>query len=327
MLLSILIPTFNRVKDLEKNLIKLENALVSNELIDVVSIIVANNQSPDNTQEFLEQFKSKTTVNIHCVHQESNIGPVLNVLSLLSAAKSEYILYLGDDDYLDPEYINRVVREIKNDKEIYCIIPSNVAISEEGDLLGYSRDVRLPTTYHQRGFRSCLENSWRGHQMSGLVFKNKELSSVLQSHSISNMYLFIYLVAYGNLRGTTLHLTDFPVKVTRPSQVKKGWNYGDDGLISHIFDNYKKLEGITAFQRARLEFKILDVQFWRFAMYIKRGPLRFIKAIWAIFRGENTSLLLKLFLPFIVPYILIKRAILLFFEGELRATMKRKVDI
>lgn len=328
MLLTILIPTYNRRQYLEKNCQIIVEAIKKLSLTNVVKLLISNNSSSDNTKEYLTTVIQQSDVNIEVVNQEENIGSVNNVLYLLKHSTTPYIMYLGDDDYLTDDYLAEVVKLISDQSQNICsIIPSNLAISEEGKPLGYSRDIDLPTKVFEAGFNSCRVNSWRGHQMSGLVLKTEGLNNLCEKHKITNMYLFIYLVAECALSGSLVHLTDYPIKVSSPTQAAKGWSYGDDGLISHIFDNYKKLENITQKERMLLELKILDEQYWRYIMYIKKGPFAFFKALKQIIFGENTSKLTRYMFPLLLPYFLIKRVILLIMKGELQKTLKKPVDI
>ena len=328
MLLTILIPTYNRENFLKKNCADIAEMICSNGLESEVGLVISNNASTDGTGQFLDAFKDSAKINVNVIHQAENIGSVNNVLFLLKHSDTKYILFLGDDDFLHSDYLSEVVSAIKNIKSnISAIIPSNIAVSESGEELGYSRDTHLETKVYSTGFASCLANSWRGHQLSGLVFRREGLWDLCETNNITNMYLFIYLVAVSCLRGRVVHLTSLPVKISRPTQEAKGWSYDADGLISHIFDNYKKLEGISFIQRMRLELKVLDEQYWRYMMYLKKGFGAFIRAMWKIVTGKNTSKPTKFLFPLLMPLFLLKRIIVLAHTGKLIKTLNRTVDI
>lgn len=326
MILSILIPTYNNITCLNNNYNQLCENIYNSDLSDKVKIIISNNNSTDGTFEFLENMQNNNKIVCEIHQQCENIGAVKNVLFLLNHATTDYILFLGDDDFLHPEYLTKVISSIKN-KTVSAIIPSNKGISETGEETGFSRDINLNSSYSNAGFETCLNHSWRGHQLSGLVFKRSNLYKLCIQHKISNKYLFIFLVSYSALQGNVYHLTEYPVLVTRPPQKTKGWSYGNDGLVSDIFDNYSKLPYITSIQRSKLELKILDDQYWRYMMYLKLGVGSFIKTIMAITFGKNTSIITRILFPVLLPYFLIKRSIILLLNGELHRTLTRPVDI
>lgn len=329
MQLSILIPTFNRCTFLRRNCSQLIDVILCNQLQDQVQLVISNNQSNDDTFAYLEELKQQdhAGVDITVFHQETNIGSVNNVLYLIHNSTSDTVLFLGDDDFLDVDFLPEVIRQLNSNDQLSCIVPSNKGVTEDGELIGFGRDLHLPTKLYDAGFDSCLENAWRGHQLSGLVFKRVAVSAAIKQYNINNLYLFIFIVGFSAYQGQLLHLTDYPVSITRPSQSKKAWGYGEDGLISEIFDNFKRLPGLSWSQRTRLELKILDEQYWRYMMYVKKGFPIFLKALYKINFCANTSRLTSLTFPFLITFFLVKRIILLSIQGDLMKTLKRPVDI
>nr|WP_321453626.1 glycosyltransferase family 2 protein [uncultured Carboxylicivirga sp.] len=269
MILSILIPTYNRVEFLRENLIILSRYIIDLKLNDEIEIIVSDNKSSDHTSQMLldysKQFSNKIITKFFS--QDENIGLERNVLYVLSKAESDYIMYVGDDDYLDIEYLKNVVENLKSKKEIGVILPSYVKIALDGSILEGGRDVGLPSKFYLKGYKTTIRLSWRGHQLSGLVLKREGLYKAYCEFGITNIYPFIFMVAYSTLKYNSLHLTEFPVKVTQPGQDKKDWGYGNDGLLTEVFDNYFKLSMLSRFKRSILQFYFFYRQRWRILDY------------------------------------------------------------
>lgn len=324
--LSILIPTYNRCDFLERNCRALLKFVMNAELEGNVKIIVSNNASLDGTAELLDSLTLAYSSVIDVVHQETNIGSVSNVLFLLGYATSDYVLFLGDDDFLNEEYLLKVFSVISS-RHVGAIVPSNKGVLENGEEIGFSRDIGLPSSTYPAGFMGCLKHSWRGHQMSGLVFRLEGLSDDCEKYHIDNMYLFVFLVARSALRHGVEHITEYPVLVTRPSQEAKGWSYGDDGLLSDFLENYNRLPGVSYCQRVALEIKALDEQYWRYAMYIKVSLWAFFKVLLKVILGKNTSLFTSIFFLFLLPLIILKRIVSLSISGGLMKTLGRRVDL
>lgn len=325
-LLSILIPTFNRSVYLEKNLEILKKIVLNSKLEDDLEVIISNNFSTDTTANVIEKFRASLPELFIGINQKSNIGLEENALFLLGKSNSKYVMYLGDDDYLSTEYLLTVLAFLKN-KKPSIIIPSYNGITPEGVLLGRGRDLDANTSEYTQGFYSCLSHSWRGHQLSGLTFLRQGVLKSYRKNSVNNIYPFIYFATLSLLQGNFIHLTDYPILVTAPPQNQKDWGYGADGLIGNVFDNYKRIEGLHFWQRSLLEIVFLDVQYWRYAMYLKVGLLDFLKALFKIFLGKNTSLLTQIIFPVLIPIILFKKTIELLIKGELLKTFKRKVEV
>lgn len=98
--MTIGIPTCNRVR-------LLENALASalDQSYPNVEIVVSDNASNDGTSNLLADYGDKITV----ISQQENIGMTRNWDACLSASSGEYFLLLSDDDYLEPDAVQRLV--------------------------------------------------------------------------------------------------------------------------------------------------------------------------------------------------------------------------
>jgi len=324
--LGICVPTYNKVKYLKKNIDMLCSIIKELGLEKNLLIYVSDNCSNDETEKYMQHvIQNSIEVDIKYHRNEKNIGAIGNFIYAIEHTEAEYIMLLGDDDFISKEYLKKVYESVNND--IACIVPSYINIDTNGKFNGRQRDVGCPSRIYEKGFLNCLENSWRGHQMSGLVFDRKLICTEMKRIKSRNPYLTIYWVGYMCMKGKTFHLTDYPVMVTRPPQKDKDWGYGEAGLIPEVFSNYKLMDELSAFQRFRLEMNFLIKQYWRYAMYIKKGPRQFLKCIAQIVSSENTSVLTKIIFPLTCIFILVGQTFHLLFQGKLLTTLRTKVDI
>jgi hypothetical protein len=105
-------------------------------------------------------------------------------------------------------------------------------------------------------------------------------------------------------------MVDYPVTITQMDAPDVRLDYGSANLIPEIFDNYKKLPGVSGFQRSLLEMKLLKEQPWRYLEYLKlKGIKGLINCFLIIMRDQSTSFLTKLFFPYIVLRAIFIRAI------------------
>ena len=263
MRLSILIPTYNRCKDLHRNLQLLERYIVDSNLCKQVNVIISNNASTDDTHAVVVDYQKHSKIEIVLLDDhKKNIGLEANALYILKKATADYVMYLGDDDYLEEDYIARVLHQLDEHPSLGCVIPNDYWCLPDGTITG-EREKCEPT-YWKAGFEACLNNAHLGHQLSGLVLKREGLYEAYLDHGVHNIYPFIFFVAYTALKNDVMHMADSYVHVTQVPQTKKDWGYGDDGLVNDIFDNFKHL-GVTRKQRAILEAHFLKVDqryFW-----------------------------------------------------------------
>src|SRR5690349_12784486 len=102
---SILIPTFNRAAYLKRCL----RGVTADPSQDV-EVLVRDNASTDDTPMVVREFAADPRV--RCARNEVNVGPERNILRLASEASGDYVLWLTDDDQLNPgalDYLRHLV--------------------------------------------------------------------------------------------------------------------------------------------------------------------------------------------------------------------------
>ncbi|MCW7548260.1 glycosyltransferase family 2 protein [Photorhabdus sp. APURE] len=325
MLLSILIPTFNRAKELKKNLELLCRYIVGFNSLQC-EIIISNNNSTDSTRTVCEAFSGYSFIKIF--HQKDNIGLEKNTLFCLSKSTSQYVLFLGDDDYISQGYFNSIIRNISEHK--YCaIIPSFVGYFPQENKVIYGRDVEIKSRVFKSKFLSLLNLSWRGHQMSGLVVKRAGILEKYIGSKASNIYPFIFFVTYALTKGDGLHETKYPVIVTQRPQVEKDWSYGEDGLIPDMLDNYfcfNKIGVLSNVERILLELKVFVNNEGRFVPVAIKNPKWFFVFLKKIGSSSKISLPGKLIFMLFIPVFFLSFIIKRWYRRKIEKNMIIDVD-
>lgn len=114
-LLTICIPTYNRIHELKRQIKYLESEKVFDNTR--IQVIVSDNCSPDKTYEYLGQLK-ETYQNIFVNENKKNIGLIGNLYQIQRFAEGEYIWFIGDDDELAPGLIRNVMYVLNNYKKL-----------------------------------------------------------------------------------------------------------------------------------------------------------------------------------------------------------------
>lgn len=110
-LLSICIPTYNRSSFLRVMLQALLPQVA--ECGDQVEVWVIDNASPDETPAVVEE--SRALGPFHYCRNESNIGPLLNVLKgPCELATGEFVWVLGDHNLMMPGALSRIILELRS---------------------------------------------------------------------------------------------------------------------------------------------------------------------------------------------------------------------
>jgi len=143
-LLSIGIPTFNRAELLRSALYSLAPQI--KEFQGEVELIVSDNNSQDNTEDVVKWAQQFGPIQYH--HNNENIGASKNVILLITKlAKGEFCWILGDDDFVRPNGVKKILEIIKTHPEIDYIY-ANIAHFSTDLLKKYPNPVssaHLPT--------------------------------------------------------------------------------------------------------------------------------------------------------------------------------------
>ena len=128
-LISILIPTFNRVELLRE---ALETA--SNQTWEHLEILVSDNGSTDGTAELIAE-ASAADPRIRGWVNETNLGGHENYRVLLREARGEFVKFLNDDDLLHPENVERLVMPLLRDERLVLATSKRRLIDQAGTAL------------------------------------------------------------------------------------------------------------------------------------------------------------------------------------------------
>jgi abequosyltransferase len=277
MYIDILIPTYNRFEDLIYNLNLIQQELLDHQLFDKFKVIISDNCSSDKTKESVIEFlKTKQNdFNIEYHRTDKNIGLEKNAVHVLSKASSEYIIFLGDDDYLEKGYLKYCVDKTNQDNKIGCIITGIEQIDNELNIIGHPRPTDFDEISGKPGFDSMLKFSHLGHQLSGLLLKRENLLEQYLSSGNRNIYLFIYFVTNRIEQYSVIYAPKFKTKVKILNT--KDWDYNHLGLLDEVFKSY------YPFLPSQGEEKVKDflIRFCRLHSYRfgikKSNPIRLYK--------------------------------------------------
>lgn len=120
-MLTIYIPTFNRVERLKYVLLRLINEIDSQCLNHLVKIKVFNNCSTDETKIFINAI-ARPYLFVH--HRGENIGARANVYDAVNHCDTEFLWILGDDDLPMPGLLTLVAKFIKERKPSLLYLPA-----------------------------------------------------------------------------------------------------------------------------------------------------------------------------------------------------------
>lgn len=260
-LIEILIPTYNRVKDLKKNILLISEIAVKENLTDHISLKISDNNSNDGTHDIVKKLIKHITFETKLYKQNKNIGLEKNAIFLLSKVKSRYFMFLGDDDFMPKDYMSYIIKKIKGNENLTSIIPAYSLVDAKGNLTK-RRIKKFHEKYYKKGFLTTLILSKYGHQMSGVVnLTNNVLNSYLKYKENRNIYPFIYFLATNTERGSVCFCPKYSIKIA--SYNNKDWEYNEIGLLDEVLKNYRSMYENSPLKQLLCVISLILYQPWR----------------------------------------------------------------
>ena len=261
-LLNILIPTYNRDKELILNLSRIKRYIRVLGIENDVNILISDNGSSQNSISILRNYlESCGTDNFKLFIQQKNLGIEDNSLFLLDHCDSIYAMFLGDDDYFDCDLLERIICYLKKGT-VYAILANYYQIDKEGNVIGKLRDPIQPDKIYKKGDFILAE---KAHQLSCVTFRVEGVLNAYRKASISTLYPFVFFVGYNLSKGIGIHITEFPYRNTMIE--KKNFNYEFDSLMSDLSESFDSIPFLSERNK-----KIAE---WNF---VKRKARRIINA-------------------------------------------------
>ena len=111
-LVSIGIPTYNRERLIGR---AIESAL--NQDYPNIEIVISDNASTDATSEVCRRYAQEQP-NVRYVRQPRNLGAIRNFDEVLRQSSGQFFMWLGDDDWLDPNYVRLALARLNLNPEV-----------------------------------------------------------------------------------------------------------------------------------------------------------------------------------------------------------------
>ena len=119
--LSVCIPSFNR----SHLLVPLFESILAQNFSDY-EIVLAEDCSPEQKDigAFADEFKASCSVSFTYVENKSNLGYDANLRNLISLAKGEYVIFLGNDDLLAPGALSAIHEALSSQSNVGVLLRS-----------------------------------------------------------------------------------------------------------------------------------------------------------------------------------------------------------
>lgn len=203
--LTVLLPTYNRAASLPR---AIESVL--GQTRGDLELLISDNASEDDTETVSRSYAERDS-RVNYVRQPVNRGPIANFNWLLTQARTEFVLMLADDDWLDTDYVESCMRIIERDPGL-SIVTGATRYFESGAPPDLVLNADLLDGSGARRVLHYLRNSWSSAAFYGVL----RTSAVRDALPIPNVmgadWIFVAALAFA---GRVLTTTDTHLNRTR----------------------------------------------------------------------------------------------------------------
>ena len=144
-ILTIAIPTHNRVKPLSKNISLLLPQIV--QYSSDVNLLISDNCSDDGTCSYVESLLKQYADFITYNRNTEDLGYLRNFGKGVELANSEYVYLLGDDDIVPPNFVSTIIHLLKENDSVGLLHFNYLQCSRTTGRLNIYNDRRLFKTF------------------------------------------------------------------------------------------------------------------------------------------------------------------------------------
>ncbi|AVQ29833.1 glycosyltransferase family 2 protein [Fusobacterium varium] len=184
-LLSFCIPTYKRKKRVIECINEIQKIQDGR-----IEIMICDNHSEDGTREAILELQLKDK-RINYIENQENIGAVANISKVLSEGNGKYLYLISDEDFINIEFILKLLNEKILENEKYNIILGSVY-----DIVKNKYYQKYTTRYEKNISEVGIKILTEKNYMSGIIFKKNKINfNILNKYEKENANLYPNILA------------------------------------------------------------------------------------------------------------------------------------
>lgn len=226
---SVIVPVYNLEQTIEKCVESVLNQTYKN-----FELLLLDDGSKDNSLKVIKKYEKLKNVK---VFTQKNHGVSFTRNKGIKEAKGKYITFVDGDDYVDKEYIEKLVDTIEKEKSD-IVISGYRRVNEENAIL---HKINLKNTYWSK---YIINTPWgRMFKRDFIVKYNIKFSNLLIGEDI-----YFNLLAYS-----------YDPKITIIDYIGYNWFYNTKSVSNTILKSLnKKVDCLILLEKIKKSYKIID---------------------------------------------------------------------
>jgi len=245
--ISVIISSYNREKYIG---IAIDSVL--NQTYKNVEIIVIDDCSTDNTEEYLKKYKDK----IRYYKNEKNCGCGISRKRGMEYAKGDYIIFLDDDDkYICNTYFEEAIKMLEKDKDLSLVAAAHYVRFTEGNRLEEKKFPYKKVVDHVKMFTNFASADYPKPIASIAIIRREalEFAKYQDMKILNDTTIYLRALLYGNMGFINKPYLEYLVHGANIS-----FNLKIDFLIDNLEEKYK----VYLMAKDMKEFSKVDFNKW-----------------------------------------------------------------
>lgn len=125
-LVSVALPVYNggaHLKDVAESVLSQDH--------DRLELVISDNASTDDTEEIARAIADADSRVVYRRHPE-NVGLLNNFVSAMHLARGDYLRWIGDDDWIAPDYLSRCLEVFERDPRLILVTTQMAYTDDDG---------------------------------------------------------------------------------------------------------------------------------------------------------------------------------------------------
>jgi hypothetical protein len=277
-LLTVGIISYNRPFELERTI----KSLLP--LPDNVEVVICDDNSPKIDEILIHVKDHIKDSNINFVSNSVNLGYDRNLYKVIQLANSEFVLLLGDDDYLETGALQNIINFLKNHKDLKC------GFIKYTDEFATSRSFNSNVYFDKTTLMKNGDFVYNSILFSGLIFSKQHvvLYENIFEKFFHSIYIQVAIFCFLNAKYGSYFIHGPGIIIGGDGENGFGFNEASSKADIDLMDRTKSISNLSYHKRLfnvllNIEYEINSKFFDKFIFEYK------IRAIKALFNARKIS--------------------------------------
>ena len=216
--ISLGLPVYNEEECLDDTLKSIRAQTFEN-----YELIISDNNSDDNSLKIINKYSSDNRIKV--IKNTQKIGMIDNFNLVLNKSSSDYFIWIGAHDLYLPNFLEKLVENIKKNKNFFLIYTDISRIDKNGNEIEIHKNIGFNISNNY--FLRMLQIPWKIKNSGDLVYGIFDRKKLIKFGTQKNILWWDVLLIYRIFIEGNVYKINEPLRKRRYFGIKiyKNWNH------------------------------------------------------------------------------------------------------